>query len=419
MARRHRKRSKHQATRSNGFESQKERKNAEEMVKKSLDRLKKELESHPYPVSYSPSADTLKLAKDIAKLDAPKRPKKQSKLPVHQYTPQSDHYIGWEDAQQRCAPALGNKLKDHTARVVHTELNLQAFMHAEFQLPKLDVQPDTTGFQKVMFEGREDTVHLVDKNGLHYASVIKQPDSAEFQLMYQEFRSLQAALPKSAGAPVEALRGNFFTFHLMLSGQDTACMPKPYFNRKFVNNYRKMIKFLRNKHVKALREYCNTRFYECFPHHAAHYAAIGGSKHYRPHGAFLWAPCFPSLAINQEGQAYSLPHRDRRDYLQGLAGVFSYGDYTNLQISFTEAKVSLDFPAGALCFFPSHVLHHFNSPILPGETRGSMTMFMSSDVAKWNGLGGRACDTSKEQQQAYRQECLQAWNLFQPLPDSQ
>ncbi|SPO31907.1 uncharacterized protein UTRI_06744 [Ustilago trichophora] len=405
-------------TRSTGFTNDAERRKVEKQVKTDLSELKKALNAIPTPKALAPKPLTLELVKEIAKMDAPKRTRKQSKLLVKQYTPKSDHYIGWEHAVHQGNLKLKQKLQDHSARVVATQLDLKDFFSKEYQLPKANVQPDTTGFQSVTFDGQEDTIHLVDKNGLHYASVIKKPDSPKFEEMYQEFRRLQADLPKSAGAPVESLRGDFFTFHLMLSGQDTACMDGPYFNLKFVKNYRTMIKFLRNKHVTALREYCNTRFFECFPSHASHYMDTGSSEHYRPHGAFLWAPCFPSLAINQEGQAYSLPHRDRRDYLQGLAGVFSYGDYTKLQISFTEAKVSLDFPPGALCFFPSHVLHHFNSPILPGETRGSMTMFMSSDVVKWNGLGGKVANTPEAQQAAYRQRCIDAWQLFQPLPDS-
>ena len=404
-------------TRSTGFSNDAERRKAEKQVKADLSDLKKALNAIPTPKKLAPKPLTLELVKEIAKMDTPKRTKKQSKLLVKQYTPKSDHYIGWQPAVHQGNLTLKHKLQDHSARVVSTQLDLKEFFNKEYQLPKLNVQPDTTGFQTISFEGQEDTIHLVDQNGLHYASVIKKPDCPQFEEMYQEFRRLQADLPKSAGAPVESLRGDFFTFHLMLSGQDTACMPSPYYNLAFVNNYRTMIKFLRNKHVSALREYCNRKFFECFPQHANHYMQIGSSNHYQPRGAFLWAPSFPSIAINQEGKAYSLPHRDRRDYLQGLAGVFSYGDYTKLQISFTEAKVSIDFPPGALCFFPSHVLHHFNSPILNGETRGSMTMFMSSDVTKWQGLDGRVCDTSEEQQAAYRQKCLDAWQLFQPLPD--
>ena len=403
-------------TRSTGFSSDKERRKAEKQVESDLSDLKKALESVPGPSKLTPKPLTVELAKAIAKMDAPKRPKKQSKLLVKQYTPKSDHYIGWDEAKQLGTEALHSKLANLSARVVATELDLKAFSNVEYQLPKLTVPADTTGFQSVTFQGQEDVIHLVDKNGLHYASVVKKPDCPRFEEMYQEFRKLQAALPRSAGAPVESLRGDFFTFHLMLSGQDSACLPGPYFNSAFVKNYRTMIKFLRNKHITALRQYCNTKFFECFPEHAEHYKEVGSSEHYRPHGAFLWAPCFPSLAINQEGQAYSLPHRDRRDFLQGLCGVFSFGDYTKLQISFTEAKVSIDFPPGALCFFPSHVLHHFNSPILEGETRGSMTMFMSTDVVKWKSLGGMVRNTPDEKVQAYRQECLDAWALFQPLP---
>ena len=97
--------------------------------------------------------------------------------------------------------------------------------------------------------------------------------------------------------------------------------------------------------------------------------------------------------------------------------MFSYGDYSNLTINFTEAKVSIDFPPGALCIFPSHVLHHFNSPIQPGDTRGSLTMFMSTDVVKWHGYGGMAKDTPEEVKAQYRQQCKDNWALFKTIDD--
>lgn len=417
VSRKAKRRSKQSAGHVKGPNHAEMRRKAEEKAQSDLEELRKALGAMPTRQVLTPKPLTLELAKGVAKPDAPKPPAKQSKCLVKRYTPKEDNYIGWENAAHQGSQTCTAKLQDRSARVVATALNLKDYFDRDYQLPlpKQKVQADTTGFQSVTFEGQEDTIHLVDKNGLHYASVIKKPDCPKFDEMYQEFRRLQSELPDSAGADVESLRGDFFTFHLMLGGQDQAHMDTPYLNSKFVKNYRPMIKFLRNKHVAALRQYCNTQFFQCFPQHGSHYMDIGASEHYRPRGAFNWAPCFPSIAVNQEGLAYSLPHRDRRDYLQGLAGVFSYGDYTKLQISFTEAKVSLDFPPGALCFFPSHVLHHFNSPILDGETRGSMTMFMSSDVAKWNGYGGKACDTPEEKKQAYRQECLDAWKLFRPL----
>lgn len=78
--------------------------------------------------------------------------------------------------------------------------------------------------------------------------------------------------------------------------------------------------------------------------------------------------------------AITTPHRDQSDYLQGLAGAFSVGDYKSTTLNFHEAGVSLELPAGALAFFPLHVVHHYNTPIAEGETRGSLTMFMSSDM---------------------------------------
>ncbi|KAJ1591315.1 hypothetical protein NDA15_004043 [Ustilago hordei] len=99
--------------------------------------------------------------KGIIKMDTPKRPKKQSKLLVKQYTPKSDHYLGWDNAKQVGGLTLSSKLQNHSARVVTTALDLKEFFHAEHQLPKLSVQPDTTGFQSVCFVGQEDVIHLM------------------------------------------------------------------------------------------------------------------------------------------------------------------------------------------------------------------------------------------------------------------
>ncbi|KAJ1577659.1 hypothetical protein NDA11_007688 [Ustilago hordei] len=89
-----------------------------------------------------------------------KAEKRQSKLLVKQYTPKSDHYLGWDNAKQVGGLTLSSKLQNHSARVVTTALDLKEFFHAEHQLPKLSVQPDTTGFQSVCFVGQEDVIHL-------------------------------------------------------------------------------------------------------------------------------------------------------------------------------------------------------------------------------------------------------------------
>ncbi|UTT88749.1 hypothetical protein NDA17_007682 [Ustilago hordei] len=86
--------------------------------------------------------------------------KAEKRLLVKQYTPKSDHYLGWDNAKQVGGLTLSSKLQNHSARVVTTALDLKEFFHAEHQLPKLSVQPDTTGFQSVCFVGQEDVIHL-------------------------------------------------------------------------------------------------------------------------------------------------------------------------------------------------------------------------------------------------------------------
>ncbi|CDR88740.1 related to magnesium-dependent acid phosphatase [Sporisorium scitamineum] len=102
-----------------------------------------------------------------------------------------------EDVGQECKVTLKNKLEDKSAHTVSTQLDLKEFFDKEYQLPKQTVQPITTRFQSVSFISEEDTIHLVNKNGLHYATVIKRPDTPEFEEMYQQFRHLQADLPVS------------------------------------------------------------------------------------------------------------------------------------------------------------------------------------------------------------------------------
>lgn len=193
-------------------------------------------------------------------------------------------------------------------------------------------------------------------------------------------------------------------------------MDGPYWNSKFMK-YPQMQDFLKDGAVKSIQAYCNRQFFECFPDHASFYQYVGQSETYKPYKGFKWGPCFPSLAINEEANSISSPHRDRRDYLQGLAGVMSIGNYTSTTINMHEANISIEFPAGALAFFPSHVVYHYNTPIQKGETRGSLTMFMSTDVPKWIGYGGKAKDCPKERREEYKEECRQQWNLFKKIHD--
>lgn len=90
------------ATRSRGFSNDTEQKKAEKQVKSDLSKLKKALNAMPAPKKLAPKPLTLELVKEIAKMDTPKRAKKQSKLLVKQYTPKRDDFVGWG----RCGPRM-------------------------------------------------------------------------------------------------------------------------------------------------------------------------------------------------------------------------------------------------------------------------------------------------------------------------
>lgn len=283
-------------------------------------------------------------------------------------------------------------------------------------LPKVDACEHNASalLQKVTPTTR--WTHFVDKNGIHFASMILSPGNEAFEASLMDLRRRMKELPRGAGNTAEVIRGKFHTWHLMLGGQDTACMPGPYWNRDFME-HPQMQEFLDAEAVKQIQAYCNTQFYECFPDHGSFYEYVGKSVSFKPYKAFKWGPCFPSLAVNEEANAISKPHRDRRDYLQGLAGVLSVGDYKNTTLNLHEANLSIDFPHGALAFFPSHVLHHYNTEIKEGETRGSLTMFMSSDLPKWIGYGGRAKECPDERKDEYKEVCKENWNLFKTIDD--
>ncbi|EPQ25610.1 uncharacterized protein PFL1_06825 [Pseudozyma flocculosa PF-1] len=174
--------------------------------------------------------------------------------------------------------------------------------------------------------------------------------------------------------------------------------------------------FLEDPSVIQIRNYCSNKFAACFPDHAALYSYVGNADLYRKHKAFLWPP-FSSLAINEEKMSISQPHRDTQDLLQGLAGVFSFGQYKMTTLNFKEAKASVEMPPGALCFLPSHVLTHFNTAIEEGETRGSLTMFLGHDVVRWIKYGGKAGEASKEVIKKAREEFMEWWNMFKKVEE--
>jgi len=312
--------------------------------------------------------------------------------------------------------AFRNHVTSGQATIVKTDLDLDQYRHREYNLKK---EPKPSNDASVLKSVKPTTrwTHFVDKHGIHFASVVLPPEADEFHQSLNTVRSMMRQLPRKAGAPTEEIRGgHFHTWHLMMSGQDQAHMDGPYWNAKFMQNPQ-MQDFLDTEALKNIQAYCNRQFYECFPDHASFYQYVGDSSEFKPYGAFKYGPCFPSLALNEEVSAISAPHRDRRDYLQGLAGVMSIGSYKHTTLNMQEANISVEFPAGALAFFPSHVVHHYNTNVAEGETRGSMTMFMSSDVVKWAGLGGKAGSKTKEEKEAYKRLCIDNWNLFKHIKD--
>ena len=336
-----------------------------------------------------------------------------SRLLVH-FHPQEAKPSPRKPHAKRGRTAFRKNVASGQATVVQTDLDLDLYRNANYQLPKVQAPSNDASVLKRIKPNTRWT-HFIDRHGVHFASVVLPPEAQEFHASLNHVRAMMKQLPREAGAPTETIRGgHFHTWHLMLNGQDQAHFPGPYWNAAFMQNP-KMQEFLDTKALKNVQAYCNRQFFECFPHHASFYQYIGEALDYKPYGAFKFGPCFPSLALNEEKNAISAPHRDRRDYLQGLAGVMSIGDYTHTTLNMQEANISIEFPAGALAFFPSHVVHHYNTDVAEGESRGSMTMFMSSDVVRWAGLGGRVKDKTEQERQAYRQACLQNWNLFKHI----
>lgn len=92
---------------------------------------------------------------------------------------------------------------------------------------------------------------------------------------------------------------------------------------------------------------------------------------------------FFALSVNYGPQTVCEAHRDMMNLPSGLCPIMAFGRYDFCRgghLRLHEAKVRLEVRPGDVVFIPSATITHSNTPIAPGETRYSVTLYSSGTL---------------------------------------
>lgn len=100
--------------------------------------------------------------------------------------------------------AFKKHMREGKARVVSTDLDLNDYREYSLELPKTPTPSNNASALKY-FRPTTRWTHLVDKHGVHFASIVLPLTSEEFHQDLETVRARAKGLPRAAGANVEEL----------------------------------------------------------------------------------------------------------------------------------------------------------------------------------------------------------------------
>ena len=104
----------------------------------------------------------------------------------------------------------------------------------------------------------------------------------------------------------------------------------------------------------SLFQLMNTICKEKFPELFLSYECLSKKLPEQPMGVF------PTVAVNKGPCS---PHKDEKDYRDGLCFVLPFGDFTGAELAIKEMKIEIQLRPGDLVAFKSHLLTHWNKPM--------------------------------------------------------
>ena len=99
---------------------------------------------------------------------------------------------------------------------------------------------------------------------------------------------------------------------------------------------------------------------------------------------------FPATTFNLGPKVETVEHYDSKNKTEGWIAVTALGNF-NPQIGghliLRELGLVVEFPAGSTVLFPSAIIRHGNVPVLPHETRDSLTQFATAGLFRYAEYG--------------------------------
>lgn len=338
-------------------------------------------------------------------------------------------YRGFNDFRRGLTKARQAEVSGTQAQISIVKLDAFDFeaCKTDFRRVKPDsfVTADLSSFQTVSWQGqvsdskRHLFTHLVDKNNIHFASVVWEGGSNS----HGHTRTVSEAVHRLDDKAFETIlrsRGQDFSVaHALLRGPgqahafNQAGQHTIFYSKGFVDNQAAWARFLAD--TDSVRKNVTRLYGCCFPvqaqeaiHIRRNNPLLAGAA---PSGGFLWGS-HTSIAINAETQHTTLsPHRDAKDLSAMLCGVMPFGAFDPAQqdsgaLHLFEAKVKLHIRPGDFCFFPSALLTHGNAPLFAGHSRGSLVAWTDADLLRFIKSGMQIHGAASEQDK-------QLWEKFQ------
>lgn len=95
---------------------------------------------------------------------------------------------------------------------------------------------------------------------------------------------------------------------------------------------------------------------------------------------------FPALTFNLGPDSVTFEHLDYHNNPLGWCGVTSGGDFDHTKsahIHIKQLKIVVEFPSASSTLLPSAICDHGNTPLLPGETRYSITQYAAGGLFRY------------------------------------
>ncbi len=132
---------------------------------------------------------------------------------------------------------------------------------------------------------------------------------------------------------------------------------------------------------------------------------------------------FSAATFNLGPQVATRVHLDHLNYAYGMCAVLALGKFNHKKgghIILWDAKLVIEFPAGATILIPSAILRHSNVTIARRETRYSLTQYTAGGLFRWVRAGFRTLRSLRaaglDLEREY-EEWREGWRLYSTISD--